>query len=145
MHIHVSMHIHYNAYSFLCIFISMQCIFISMHIHYHAYPFSCIFISIHIQIYTYSRPCIFTSLCPYKLQPKPYTERDIQTEDAQDRHVQIHRYDYRRYYMTEYRLYVTTDYLVISTINTVIVESFVVVITRIAKQYFTRLYCDSSK
>ena len=88
---------------------------------------------------------ILTSLCLYKLQPKPYTDRDTQTENAQDRHVQIHRYDYRRYYMTEYRLYVTTDCLVDSTINSMIVESFVVVITRIAKQYFTRLYCDRSK
>ena len=47
--------------------------------------------------------------------------------------------------MTEYRWYVTTDCLVDSTINSMIVESFVVVITRIAKQYFTRLYCDRSK
>ena len=145
----------------------------------------------HINFYTYSYPCIFTSLCLYKLLPKPfrwqteihrqrykdrdtqteihrqrytdrdtqieiqrqrYTDRDTQTEihrqrihTTHDRHVQIHRYDYRRYYMTEYRLYIITDCLVDSTLNSMIVESFVVVRTRIAKQYFTRLYCDRSK
>ena len=95
-----------------------------MHIHFYAYSLPCISISIDINLYAYSHPDIALSL--YKLQPKPYTDRDTQTEDAQDRHVQIHRYDYRRYYMTEYRLYVTTDCLVDSTINSMIVESFVV-------------------
>ena len=59
-----------------------------------------------------------TSLCLYKLLPKPYTDRDTQTENAQrtDKHRQIHkairlhRYAYRRYYRIELWLYVTTDY-----------------------------------
>ena len=113
MHIHVSMHIHYNAYSFLCIFISMQCIFISMHIHCYAYSLACIFMSMHIHFNAYSFLCIFismhihchaysftyvfmylyifismhihtlTSLCLYTLQPKPYTGIDTKTRDEQ--------------------------------------------------------------
>ena len=139
------MHIHFYAYSSHAY--SFLCIFITMHIHFYAYSLPCIFIVIHIQIYTYSLPCEFKSLCLYQLQPKPFDRQRFTNRERteEDRHVQIHTYDYRKYYMTEYRLYVTADFLVDSTINSMIVESFVEVITRIAKTYFTRLYCDRSK
>ena len=145
----ISMHIHCHAYSLPCIFISMHihfyaysflCIFISMHIHYHAYSFTYIFISLYIFISMHIHTP--TSLYLYKLQPKPYTWRDTQTEihrQGTDSHrqiytaIQLYRYVYRRYQSTEYRLYLTTDYLVDSTINSMIVESFVDVTSHITK------------
>ena len=136
------MHIHFYAYSFLCIFITM-------HIHCHAYSFLSIFITMHIHFYTYSSMHIHDLTSPYlyKLLPKPFDRRTYTDRERteEDRHVQIHTYDYRIYYRTESLLYVTTDYLVDSTINSVNANSFVVVTSHIAKQYFTRLHCDSSK
>ena len=139
------MHIHFYAYSFLCNAYSFLCIFITMHIHFYAYSFLCnaysflcIFISMHNHRHEYSHRSVYIS---YSLS---HTQTEIHRQGT-DRHrqihtsIQLHRYVYRRYYGTEYRLYVTTDYLVDSSINSMIVESFVVVITRIAKQYFTRL------
>ena len=122
--IFITMHIHFYAYSFLCIFIIM-------HVHFYAYSFLCIFITIHNYIFismhfhcnTYSNLYIFismhihtlTSLCLYKLLPKPFkrTDRHRQIHTA----IQLHRYVYRR-------LYVTTVCLVASTINSMIFESF---------------------
>ena len=84
------MHIHFYSYS-------LSCIFIRMHIHFYSYSFLCILISVHIHCQAYSFTYIFmslyifisihihtlTSLCLYKLQPKPYTGRDTQTRDEQ--------------------------------------------------------------
>ena len=149
MGIHVSMHIHFNAYSFLCIFITMHIhfyayslpyIFISMHIH-----FLCIFIAIHIQIYTYSPPCIFTSLCLYKLQPKPfdrqrYTDIDRTGQTRTDTHIRLQK-------ILHDRIPIIRDCRLSGWFNYKLCDchSCLVIISHIAKQYFTRLHCDSSK
>ena len=140
MPIHVTMHIHYHAYSYLCIFITM-------HIHYHAYSLLCIFITyIFISLYIFTSLCIFTSwqrTVLYKLLPKLFEER---TQKDTDRYTQLYGYiDMHTEDTTGPSdnctwLQIVSD----SRINSVNVNSFVVVISHIAKQHFTRLHCDSS-
>ena len=151
MHIHVSMHIHYNSCLFLCVFISLhihfyayplQCIFILMHIDCNAYSCSCIFIFIHIHLYAYSHPAIALSIYATAQairqtdihRQKTHRRRQTRTDNS---------YDYRRYYRIKYRLYMATDCRVDSTIN--FVNACVVVTSDIAKQYFTALHGESSK
>ena len=135
MHIHISTHIHYPAYS-------LSCIFITIHINFYAYSFLHIFISLHIHI--------LTSPYLYKLLPKPFDRQvHIDRERTEgDRHRQIHIYDYTRYYRAECWLYIDyrlSQWFYTITINAVIVYLCLVIISNIAKQYFTRLHYDSSK
>ena len=84
------MHIHFYAYSFLCNAYSFLCIFITMHIHFYAYSFLCnaysflcIFISMHNHHHAYSHRSVSIS---YSLS---HTQTEIHWHGA-DRHRQIH-------------------------------------------------------
>ena len=132
MPIHVTMHIHYHAYSLLCIFIimhihfyaySLLCIFISMHIHYHAYSFLCIFISIHIHHHAYSHRSLYIS---YYISYGQGTQKRCTHREPTRLKV------YTTLLSRLYYNYRVSDCLKDSTltINSMIVESCVVVITR---------------
>ena len=141
-----------HTYAYSCFYAySLSCIFITMHIHYYAYSSSWIFITMHIHLHTYSYLYTYSHLYACSHHDNALSYISYYPSYSRDGHRQIHtairlhRYAYRRYYRTEWWLYVTTDCLVDSTINSVNVNSFVVVISHIAKQHFTRLHCDSSK
>ena len=90
MPIHVSMHIHYHAYS-------LSCIFIIMHIHFYAYSYLCIFLAMHVHFFAYSLLYIFitmhihtysslTSLCLFKLLPNLFAHTDEYRRTRTDEH-----------------------------------------------------------